>query len=239
MATYAVSDLHGQLGVFEEGFKQINFSDSDFLYVLGDAIDRGPDGVTILQKIKSAPNMELLIGNHELFMTDCINEELCLAGRDVDIWLNGNGGKETYNAFRKLSEYDQADLMEWLRNRPLIKRVSIGEKNYILCHSHYIKGCEDKTLCDMSGNDAWNIVWRSPFRADLYNGGPDYYAQYPETFVIGHVPVQRITGQFDAVMAGNVVDIDGGCAFGKSVGPLECGALFLRLDDMEVTRVRL
>ena len=245
MGTYVVSDLHGQRGVFEEGLKKINFSDNDFLYVLGDAIDRGPGGIAILQRIKNSPNMKLLIGNHELFMANCINKELCLAGKDVDLWLNGNGGKETYTAFRELSENDQADLMEWLRSRTMIKRVSVGDRDFVLCHSHYIKEYEDKPLADVPSDTAWDIAWLSPFRGDLYNGGPDYYAQYPETFVIGHVPVQRmaglfdIVGAFDIVKAGNVVDIDGGCAYGRSVGPLECGALFLRLEDMEVVKVKL
>ena len=52
MATYAVSDLHGQDRTFEKGLKLIGFSDSDMLYVIGDAIDRGPDGIRILEYIK-------------------------------------------------------------------------------------------------------------------------------------------------------------------------------------------
>ena len=42
MATYAVSDLHGQYRTFEKGLRSIGFSDSDMLYVIGDAIDRDP-----------------------------------------------------------------------------------------------------------------------------------------------------------------------------------------------------
>ena len=62
MATYAVSDLHGQYGIFDKLLERIGFSEDDFMYVLGDAIDRGPDGVRILQRIMNAPNMDLLIG---------------------------------------------------------------------------------------------------------------------------------------------------------------------------------
>ena len=38
------------------------------LYVIGDAIDRGPEGVKILEYIKLHNNMELIIGNHEFMM---------------------------------------------------------------------------------------------------------------------------------------------------------------------------
>ena len=49
MATYAVSYLHGQYELFKKLLEVIHFSDDDFMYVLGDAIDRGPDGIKILQ----------------------------------------------------------------------------------------------------------------------------------------------------------------------------------------------
>ena len=68
MAIYAISDLHGQYGIFEKLLEVIDFSDDDYMYVLGDAIDRGPDGIRILQRIMSSPNMDLLIGNHEFLM---------------------------------------------------------------------------------------------------------------------------------------------------------------------------
>lgn len=51
MATYTVSDIHGQYALFQKLLESIHFSDDDFLYILGDAIDRGPDGIKILQAI--------------------------------------------------------------------------------------------------------------------------------------------------------------------------------------------
>ena len=41
MATYVVSDLHGQYKLFKKGLKEIGFSEDDMLYVIGDVIDRG------------------------------------------------------------------------------------------------------------------------------------------------------------------------------------------------------
>ena len=73
MSTYAISDLHGQYGIFEKLLDVIDFSENDFLYILGDAIDRGPDGIKILQKIKDTPNMDLIIGNHEFMMLNSID----------------------------------------------------------------------------------------------------------------------------------------------------------------------
>ena len=65
MSHYAVSDLHGEGDRFERLLEGIGFSPSDTLYILGDVIDRGPDGVALLQKIRRTPNMVMLMGNHE------------------------------------------------------------------------------------------------------------------------------------------------------------------------------
>ena len=41
---YVMSDIHGQASAFYKMLKKICFSDNDQMYVLGDVIDRGPDG---------------------------------------------------------------------------------------------------------------------------------------------------------------------------------------------------
>ena len=42
---YIMSDIHGGWNEYRDILEQIQFSDSDHLYMLGDAIDRGPDGI--------------------------------------------------------------------------------------------------------------------------------------------------------------------------------------------------
>lgn len=41
---YAVGDIHGCYSQYKEILEKIRFSDEDTLYVLGDVLDRGPDG---------------------------------------------------------------------------------------------------------------------------------------------------------------------------------------------------
>ena len=94
MSVFAVSDLHGQFHMFEKLLEKISFSEDDFLYVLGDAIDRGEGGIEILLKVMESENMDLLIGNHEFMMLNSIaldgsTDEL--PGRNKDLWLYRNG----------------------------------------------------------------------------------------------------------------------------------------------------
>jgi len=75
MSTYVVSDLHGESHLFRDVLRQIHFSNEDHLYILGDVIDRGPDGIALLQEIMVTPNMTLLLGNHEYMMLQYFSPE--------------------------------------------------------------------------------------------------------------------------------------------------------------------
>ena len=43
--TYVMSDIHGNMRRFDSVMKQIDLQPEDTLYVLGDVIDRYPDGI--------------------------------------------------------------------------------------------------------------------------------------------------------------------------------------------------
>lgn len=53
-----MSDIHGELDKFEQMLELIQLSDCDHLYIIGDAIDRGPRGVEVLQKIIATNNYQ-------------------------------------------------------------------------------------------------------------------------------------------------------------------------------------
>ena len=48
---YVMSDIHGQKRRFDSVMEQINLQPEDTLYILGDVIDRNPDGIRILRQI--------------------------------------------------------------------------------------------------------------------------------------------------------------------------------------------
>ncbi|MBR4581243.1 MAG: fructose-bisphosphatase class III, partial [Lachnospiraceae bacterium] len=106
MSTYVISDIHGQYKSFLKMLDLIRFGEDDVLYCLGDVIDRGPDGIKIIQYMMKHDNIELFMGNHELLMLDALKNEYEIQNKnrldtdDIDIWLDPcNGGLPTYNAF--------------------------------------------------------------------------------------------------------------------------------------------
>ena len=71
--TYVISDLHGYpLEKLKKLLKKANFSSDDFLYILGDIIDRNGDGgVGILLWLLEQVNVQLILGNHEAMLLSC------------------------------------------------------------------------------------------------------------------------------------------------------------------------
>ena len=63
MAIYAISDIHGHYATYKKLLEKLKFSENDFLYVVGDVIDRGRDGIKIIQDTMRRPNVELMLGN--------------------------------------------------------------------------------------------------------------------------------------------------------------------------------
>ena len=60
---YVCSDIHGMYGSYMKAVSKLN--ENDRLYVLGDAIDRGNNGIEILLDIMSRKNVRFILGNHE------------------------------------------------------------------------------------------------------------------------------------------------------------------------------
>ena len=80
---YCVADIHGELDKFERLLELVQFSDADQLYIIGDVIDRGAMGVNIVDRIMAAPNMTMLLGNHEQMCLDTLGPHNEYGARDL------------------------------------------------------------------------------------------------------------------------------------------------------------
>lgn len=74
---YALGDIHGYKEPYNIALRQIKREDS--LVLIGDVVDRGPDGVEILQDLikrkANTPesNITFILGNHEIMMFEALN----------------------------------------------------------------------------------------------------------------------------------------------------------------------
>ena len=243
MSTYVISDLHGQYKILAELLKKAGFSGEDQLYILGDAIDRGPDGIKILQYVMNEPNMDMLLGNHEFMMLNGVamdgsatNDYEKLPGIDGELWVFGNGGNKTYYKYKLLKKDERLKLLNWLQTRCLSKLVEVNGRQFLLTHSFFKEDKIDVPYNEIDYRTAKRIVWDTPFRMDLYVE-PELYSEYkPWTFIVGHVPVSRADPEHKVLSSyklDNIIDIDGGCAWHDSHDKSYKGGILLRLDDMK------
>lgn len=194
IASYVISDIHGEYDKFIELLDKIKLKDTDTLYILGDILDRGPHPIRTLLKIKEMPNAVCIIGNHEVmalkcldFLYDEVTEEAIDNLEDEMIenlltWMY-NGSKTTIDEYRELDAHTKTQVIEFLKGFPAYKQVSVGGKEFLLVHAGLGDFCAEKKLEDY---ELFDLVWTRP----------DYDVKYFEDrFVVtGHTPTQSIIG---------------------------------------------
>jgi serine/threonine protein phosphatase 1 len=159
---YVCSDIHGIYSRYAKMLDEIQFSESDTLYVLGDMIDRGEDGIRILKDMQIHPNIVPFLGNHELFFLFSLEEKA--KSSNAMFWMNGfytrnwfsanNGGQITYNHFQELSSEEQSSLLSYIRSAWIQKIIEVNGQRYCLCHSSYMNAPDRDVLSREYGNDA-------------------------------------------------------------------------------------
>lgn len=225
--TYVISDLHGyRIEKLKELLEKANFNENDYLYILGDVIDRNGDGgIGVLQWLIKQPNAELIMGNHEAMLLACdfIFENVTDAFlEDFDEKKNRllinylfNGGGVTLRNLAKLDINARYDIVNYLHKCPLYKEVNVNGEKYILVHAGLDNFSPDKKINDYSANE---LLWAEPELND------EYY-DYIHT-VFGHTPTHLFGEQYN----GKIVET-------RTWTCIDCGAasgnepVLFRLDD--------
>lgn len=153
MATYVISDIHGQLDKFKEMLDLIDlkFDGSDHLHILGDMIDWGKQSLETLLFCKDLTHRYSFIhvyrGNHEQMMLETLKQNNFIKGdnfqNSVDAeniikgnWYANNGGDRTYNTFINLDESSQIDIIEYLDQLPYFNEdVQVNGQKFYLAHA--------------------------------------------------------------------------------------------------------
>ena len=226
---YATSDPHGYpLSDFQRLLDMARFSDSDFLFVLGDVVDRNGDGgIAMLEWMMLQPNVQLILGNHEAMLLACdflfqeITDDL-VNGMDLDQislimhWMQ-NGAEPTLNALQTLRKRDPEalfDLLDYLKDAPLYDTVTAGGRDFLLVHSGLGHFRKDKRLSDYEAHD---LLWHRPT--------PDEQYFDDITTILGHTPTAFYGAANRMFQTPTWIDIDTGAASGHP-------PMLLRLDDL-------
>ncbi len=194
MATYVISDIHGQYDMFLDVLKKIDLKDEDTLYVLGDVLDRGPHPIKVLLKLMEMPNAICLTGNHEYMAVECLSflltEVTDLALDELDVKTLGNlvtwqynGAKSTIDEFRELSREMQEEVIEFIKDFSIYEEVCVNGQDYLMVHAGLGNFEPSKDIEDYSLKD---IIWdRAEYEKKYYDD---------KIVITGHTPTQMIEG---------------------------------------------
>ena len=225
---YVTSDLHGYpLEKFLDFLNKAGFGDDDYLYILGDVIDRGPDGIKILKWMMSQHNVQLILGNHEAMLLACdflfdeITEESIdnLTGSKLSTyrtWVS-NSGQVTLDALMATRRSEIEYILEYLREAPLYDSLTVNGRDFLLVHSGLGGFRKDKKMSEYIPTD---LLWTRP----------SMNARYFDdiTVVLGHTPTVCYGPEYmgKAVKTETWVNVDVGVGLGQD-------PVLLRLDDMQ------
>lgn len=235
--TYVMSDIHGNMQAFESVLEQIDLRPGDTLYVLGDVIDRYPDGIRIMRRIMKMPNARMLLGNHEYMMLDVLDTEYDmddpaqknLYSLRLNRWYR-NSGKMTHDHLKHLRRSVRREIFDFLRSLPLEYDVTVNGIRYKLVH-----GCEPERYSPAPGfRDMTEFcVW---YRFDSPVSPDDYVLVFGHTVTASYAVCDPLGIWRSA--DGRMIGIDCGSGWRKEGydkdgirvhGRLSC----LRLDDMK------
>lgn len=223
MATYVMSDLHGEYEKYCRMLEKIRFSENDDMFILGDIVDRGPKPVEILKDMMYRPNVYPIMGNHD-FMAHDILSKLAVeitsenAEKQVDVlamnelidWLY-EGGKPTMEGFQALTAAERKEILDYMADFSLYEVIDVGEKTFILLHAGLGNFRPDKKLSEYTV-------------PELITGRHDPDIRYFDDdlifIVTGHTPTPYFSGKADIYHSHNNICIDcGACSPG---GRLAC-----------------
>ena len=96
---WVVGDVHGFNQTLRSLVAKLDIKTGDYVVLLGDLIDRGPDSYDVIQFVKTSPNIATVKGNHEKMMAKVFSlSRLEKPDLRISTWFY-NGGLSTATSY--------------------------------------------------------------------------------------------------------------------------------------------
>lgn len=174
---YVVSDIHNDASSFKELLDKIAFSKDDLLIINGDIFDRGDEPVDLYFEILKHSNIQVVQGNHDVWLAREILEKY--ENRKAGMYIS-------YNSLPILEErlvpVDLVNLANWIKEQPYYINLDLKGTKYQIAHAETYDTPEriwDKSLFYM-GDDV---------HYDDFICGLEEYADFIS--VVGHTATEN------------------------------------------------
>lgn len=194
--TYVIGDIHGNKEKYLQMLEKIAPSDTDAVFVLGDIIGMGDEGIEILRDMLYRANIFPILGEQEYMAREIfplissaktVNEaKTLLEGEKAELfekWLTMKSEK-TVADFLSLDDENKESIIDYLSEFNAYEEIEAGGKNFVLVHAGIDGFEEDKPLEDY---DEKAFVFATT----------DYTRTYfPDSYLVtGHTPTAMIDRQ--------------------------------------------
>lgn len=215
--TFVIGDIHGQKEKYLEMLEKLAPTDTDAVFVLGDVIGVGDDGIEILKDMMYRANIFPVLGEQEYMARELFplisqgknieSAKELLSGEKAELfekWLTMKSEK-TIADFLSLDEENKESIIDYLSEFAAYEEVEAKGKTFVLTHAG-IDGFEEGKELEEYDEKAFVFACTDYQRAYF----PDKY------LVTGHTP----TAVIDRQCTGKVYSkkrhlaIDCGAAYG-------------------------
>ena len=225
MATYFISDIHGEYDLFCKLLEKIDFQNKDRMIVLGDFLDKGRQPIKLAKLILSMPNIEAICGNHEALFIRYYQSQM----RDFNDG-DGIGGvlEKLQNYFYEEAEKLTWDIVDYIEALPRYIETS----DFICVHAGV--GLSDAAeILPMCGQEPNMLIFDRQLACDYI------IPKNSKTVLFGHTPCHYQNGTGEIIktprpgcgfLSNRIGDfakiqLDNGVSYTKMLGAL-------RLEDM-------
>jgi len=186
--TIIFGDIHGCFDEWEMLLKKVNATSQDHLIAVGDLIFKGPSSKRVLEKAYGMPNLQCIIGNHELRLLKSWKE------RKLE-----QLHKPYQTDFLKEMKDSLDKFAKWLDTWPYF----IDTPDYLVIHAGL------RPNIPLKKQDPFDLTHLRKLEPE----DKPWYEFYKEKKLIihGHWAAQGL------VVRDNVIGLDSGCVYGKQL----------------------
>ena len=223
MATYVMSDVHGNLTKFVKLMKKVKYNpEEDRLYILGNVIDYGPQPIDLLKVIMSDTSMKMCMGRHEIMMLQAfVTKDFEM----LDKWKKDYGGEITYQQYTAESESEKFRILDYLQDIPMYysdDRIALVSAGFLV--NEVAEGAVQKEFDEIADYQMENAYYW--IKEDFYTRP----AFSDKMVFFGSTPVQHIRKNNSYKIWQDAVNLDKVCVnTGVNIKPYKLGCV--RLED--------
>jgi len=223
---FIVSDIHAHYDLLLDALLKHNFdirNKEHILIVAGDVLDRGKQGdelILFLELLIKQNRLLGVVGNHDLFLIDILNQKANL--RTIEWNMYHNGFTETLLLGlprEKISSIHKQEVLKEMRENFIAKYSLFTEwmlslpvylefEHHVIVHAFL-----DFSLPDWHNTELKFAVWERRYQEKIP-------ASFEKKLIFGHTPNFHINGQNDVIYDGKKIMIDGGAAGDRQINVL-------------------